>query len=435
MSEPVLECVNPFEAACICGGSHMPCWPRPDTACCDRLEPADPTPEQTTRIERMLQVSNEIIWRLSGKQFGACPVTVRPCRQACTDTPTWGYWSGHLWTPVLDNGSWFNTKCGKCGPTGCSCTELCEVDLPGPVLEVLEVKLDGVVLNPDSYRVDNFRKLVRTWVLGPLSGPTSLASVNVGEAFWCDPSPAPDSTPGFDAPVAGCYAPNVSNPAFYWGGASTAAATYAASSVNTALVAFFNNEYPTGATYNFGAVGPVLTAGQSMLSSEAPDGSFMRVTVLAGQATRVNTPFTWEVLPGTRIQMERLGRDYGAACSWPTCQDLNKPDTEEGTWSVRYRRGQAVPQAGLWASGLLACQLLKACDEDKECALPANAQRIARQGVTVELTPVLIKAGKFATGIPEVDLWLQSVNPYQSGSPSRVFSVDRSAPRTQTWPC
>lgn len=294
MTEPVLECLNPWETACLCGGRHMPCWPRPDTSCCDRLNPTSPTPEQTARIERMLWVSTEIIWRLSGKQFGACPVTARPCRQTCADRPSYGYWSGSTWTPVLQDGSWFNLRCDYCrSRTGCSCSELCEVNLPGPIAEIIQVKVDGGVLDPSEYRVDNARKLVRT--------------------------------------------------------ATTVSAT--------------------------------------------------------------------------------------APKCWPTCQELARADTEVGTFSVTYRRGQAVPQGGLWAAGLLACELLKACDGDKDCALPQNAQRISRQGVTVDLTEILVSAGNFATGVPEIDLWLESVNPYKSKAPSRVYSLDRPAPRIQTWPC
>lgn len=436
MSQPVLECVNPWETECLCGAKHMPCWPRPDTSCCDRLEPVDPTPEVTARIERMLHVATEIIWRLSGKQFGACPVTVRPCRQSCADRPSYGYWSGMLWTPVLDEGTWFNLKCDTCfgNASGCACSELCEVDLPGPVAEILDVKLDGEVLPSWMYRVDNHRKLVRTGQLVPLAGPTSLATVQIGAVReWCDPSPTPDATTDFTALGNGCYSGDTTNPTFQWNAAASAEATYSPASTNVSTVAFFNGFYPAGIAYDFGAVGQVLNAGESLLSDEAADGSYMRVTVLAGQATRVGTPYSWDVVQGTRIRMERLGRSEGGC--WPKCQELAKADTEDGTFSVRYRRGQAVPQGGLWAAGLLACQLLKACDADEECALPANAQRIARQGVTVELTPVLIDAGKFATGIPEVDLWLQSVNPYQAKAPSRVYSVDRPAPRTMTWPC
>lgn len=38
------------------------------------------------------------------------------------------------------------------------------------------------------------------------------------------------------------------------------------------------------------------------------------------------------------------------------------------------------------------------------------------------------------TGIPGVDLWIRSVNPYGLASPSRVLSPDLRRPRTQQWP-
>lgn len=295
MSTPVLECFGDWESTCLCG-SHGPCWPRPDTSCCDRLEPASPPAALAATIERTLHVATEILHNLSGRQFGACPVLVRPCRLPRTDRPRYyGYWSGMNWMPVLNAGTWFNVRCDYCpSGTACSCSNLCEVILPGPVAEVIQVKRDGLVLDPSEYRIDNHRRLVRT-----------SATVSAGGALGC----------------------------------------------------------------------------------------------------------------------------------WPTCQELSKPDTEAGTFSVAYRLGKPVPQAALWAAGVLACQIMKACDGDAECALPLNAQRIARQGVTVELTPMLVKPGEFNTGLPEVDMWLQSVNPYQSKMPSRVYSVDRPAPRQSTWPC
>lgn len=437
MSEPVLECVNPWDTSCHCGASHLPCWPRPDTSCCDRLAPENPTAEQTARIERMLHVATGIVWRLSGKQFGACPRTVRPCRQSCADRPTYGYWSGNQWMPILDNGKWFNIPCGTCfqNAVGCGCSELCEVDLPAPVTEILEVKLDGEVLQPWMYRVDNARKLVRVGQFVPVSGPTSLGTVQVG-GQWCDVSPAPTATTDFAPPVGGCYTGTETNPSFQWASASMSEATFAAGSPSNASAAFYNGNYPDGQPYDFteeGPVGTVLGAGESITSAALPDGSFMRVTVIGGQATRVGTPYTFDVVPGTRLRMERLGRGPGGC--WPKCQELALADTEPGTFSVTYRPGSPVPQGGLWAAGRLACELLAACDESEECALPANAQRIARQGVSVELTPLLIKADAFNTGIPEVDLWLTAVNPYKSKMPSRVFSVDRPQPRSTTWPC
>lgn len=286
MSQPVLECVNDWVNDCLCGRSHMPCWPRPDTSCCSDLDTTGKTEEQVALIERMLHVSTEIMWRLSGKKYGACPVTVRPCKDDCgSSRQGYTWWNGIRWMPYLDNGVWFNDPCSIC-KTGCSCSELCEITLPGPVDSIVSVMVDGITVPPEQYRVDDGRKLVR------------------------------------------------------------------------------------------------------------------------------------------------LGDDC-----WPTCQDMNKPTTEVGTMAVTYRKGEAVPQGGLWAAGLLACQLIKACSAAADCALPSNAQRIVREGVTLDLDPLLIDATGFRTGIAEVDLWLSAVNPYRSTEPSVIMSPDTPRPRVTTWPC
>lgn len=439
MSQPVLECNNPWETACNCGTRYAPCWPRPDTSCCDRLEPVNPTPEQTTRIERMLHVATEIMWRLSGKQFGSCPVTMRPCRQTCSGGTAYGYWSGSTWTPVLDGGRWYNEKCGKCAPSGCSCTEVCEVVLPGPISEVLEVKVDGVVLDPSEYRLDNARKLVRQFGIEPDGGFIRLfTSAQTGYDplnQWCDLTPPPDGSTG-SGPVepGGCYPSALNNPSWFWTDETSVTATYSADSPNATIASLTD---PAGGFYDFSNIpaNTVISPGTTVTSLLGPDGQFARFTVISGGVSKYfNTNYGFVIEPGAVIRMEKLIRTD--AC-WPTCQELGLPDTEPGTFSARVRPGAPVPQGGLWAAGLLACQLLAACDEGAECALPANAQRIARQGVTVELTPVFVdrEAGGFNTGIAAVDLWLESVNPYKAKMPSRVFSVDRPAPRVQTWPC
>jgi hypothetical protein len=43
----------------------------------------------------------------------------------------------------------------------CSCTRLEQVELPYPVADVTQVKVDGVILDPSAYRVDEWRYLVR----------------------------------------------------------------------------------------------------------------------------------------------------------------------------------------------------------------------------------------------------------------------------------
>jgi hypothetical protein len=132
-----------------------------------------------------LQVASEVLWGMSGRQFGVCTLTVRPCRRDCFDSAWWAVnpWStyGGYPMPVLHAGQWFNITCGSCQGE-CSCATLSEVMLPGPVVEVTEVKVDGVPLvkNVD-YRVDDWRILVRLggaeW---PLCNNLNLADTEVG---------------------------------------------------------------------------------------------------------------------------------------------------------------------------------------------------------------------------------------------------------------
>lgn len=107
------------------------------------------------------EIATEVLYGLSGRQFGLCERTVRPCRASCYDG-TWGSIgvdSGMYPQPALLHGQWYNLTCGSCSGD-CSCTEISEVALPGPVHDVTEVKIDGVVLNPALYRLDDWRLLV-----------------------------------------------------------------------------------------------------------------------------------------------------------------------------------------------------------------------------------------------------------------------------------
>lgn len=111
-----------------------------------------------------LATATEILWALSGRQFGTCSATFRPCRRDCADAP-WGWtelFPGNRWLqPALIGGQWFNIVCGGCAGN-CSCALVSEIILPSPVNEITEVKVDGVTLDIDAYRVDNSRFLIRT---------------------------------------------------------------------------------------------------------------------------------------------------------------------------------------------------------------------------------------------------------------------------------
>jgi hypothetical protein len=113
-----------------------------DPDCCDL-----PDDTEQELIDKWQAVSSEILFAASGRRYGLCEVTVRPCLRRC------GGGSG-LPTPYKDGeGEWRNfATCGCVGD--CSCVELCEIVLDGPVDSVTEVLIDGEVLEADAYRLD-----------------------------------------------------------------------------------------------------------------------------------------------------------------------------------------------------------------------------------------------------------------------------------------
>lgn len=146
-----------------------PCEPWPiDWSCCDVPDDTEPA-----ALNRWAMAATTILWRLSGMRWGpSCPHTVRPCRRSCLTgapvTPHWGSAGG--WVPYMDaSGTWRNASICGC-VSDCSCTELCEITLDGPVYDIIDV-IDGeeTLTRPDpeqgvigDYRVDAPNLLVRT---------------------------------------------------------------------------------------------------------------------------------------------------------------------------------------------------------------------------------------------------------------------------------
>lgn len=121
---------------------------------------ANATADQKTFATR---IASELLWRLSGRRFGLCPATVRPCRSSCQQRGLAGWWppgSDVAFYPVLSGGVWLNAVCGTCR-SDCSCSALCEIALPGPVDSVTEVRVDGQLVDPALYAVHDHRILVR----------------------------------------------------------------------------------------------------------------------------------------------------------------------------------------------------------------------------------------------------------------------------------
>lgn len=153
---PVIDVVIPGSVSPT--NPDMPCSWALDTTCVANWATVPPA-VQTAATEWAVQ----ILWALSGRQYGACSVTLRPCGPRCGNS--FGYLAfpvssggnsggmGPWMVPWIDAGIWRN--CGCAG--GCSCHAPCEIGLPGPVYAIDEVRVDGVVLDPSAYRVDLMR--------------------------------------------------------------------------------------------------------------------------------------------------------------------------------------------------------------------------------------------------------------------------------------
>lgn len=125
-------------------------------ACCDADDSSDGSIFDTVALE-----ASELLYMLSGRLYaGECERTVRPCNTRCSCN--WQVLSrGHIvwydwYSGYYGPGSWF------CDSSPCGCTPLSTVWLAGyPVQAISEVKIDGAVIDPATYRLDRNRFLVR----------------------------------------------------------------------------------------------------------------------------------------------------------------------------------------------------------------------------------------------------------------------------------
>jgi hypothetical protein len=98
---------------------------------------------------------------------------------------------------------------------------------------------------------------------------------------------------------------------------------------------------------------------------------------------------------------------------WPSCQQLDLPATETGTFAVTYIHGQDPPYTAQLAAQELACEVYKSCTTD-DCALPKGTTRIVRQGIVIEKLAFSawgLQDGIWRTGLENVDAFLNSFNP------------------------
>lgn len=113
---------------------------------------------------------------------------------------------------------------------------------------------------------------------------------------------------------------------------------------------------------------------------------------------------------------------------FPETQDLSKPDTAVGTWSITYSRSYPVGVGAKMAVGYLAMEFSKACQPRQKCSLPRGVTNVVRNGVSFSVEAGLFPGG--LTGIDIVDQFILKWAP--AGSPLRnatVFNPRESSPR------
>lgn len=105
------------------------------------------------------ELAVNVLWALTGRVFGLCDQTVRPCFGPREQGTTYRGSGGGYWWPGLISGTWFDGACG-CS-AGCDCVGPSEVALPGPVASITEVWVDGQELDAAAYKIRNSRWLLR----------------------------------------------------------------------------------------------------------------------------------------------------------------------------------------------------------------------------------------------------------------------------------
>lgn len=142
------------------GGATMgPCgWTIPDPLCSDTWAAVPANVKSAARDYAAL-----VLWGATGREFGLCEITVRPCGYRKCGSDLWNWWGfswqSGTWMPYIWQGQWFN---GCACPGTCCCDPECAIRLSGDVEEILEVLIDGVPVDPDTYFVYDKTWLVRT---------------------------------------------------------------------------------------------------------------------------------------------------------------------------------------------------------------------------------------------------------------------------------
>ena len=151
-----------------------------DETCLPDLPPVGSTdPSYAAAVLSMdaaKDVAVQVLWALSGRQYGVFKTVVRPCPE------NYPSWMQREWFPreysvyALYDSGWFTTGCGCIG----SCVETgpSAVHLPGPVSAITSVTIDGAVIPSSGYVLEGdvlYRAGAAWWPSQDLSKPVTMA--------------------------------------------------------------------------------------------------------------------------------------------------------------------------------------------------------------------------------------------------------------------
>lgn len=109
------------------------------------------------RQETALALASSFLWAATGRQYGVCPVTVRPNQSGGHEVAYQAYpvlagtdGLGVPGGPFLFGGRWFNAGCAS----ACCGNQACAIVLRGPVASVDEVLVGEEEIPASAYRVD-----------------------------------------------------------------------------------------------------------------------------------------------------------------------------------------------------------------------------------------------------------------------------------------
>lgn len=114
-----------------------------------------------------------------------------------------------------------------------------------------------------------------------------------------------------------------------------------------------------------------------------------------------------------------LVRDDGG--TWPTEQTGRRGTS--GSWEVTYRHGIPVPTAGAVATGVLACEIAMALEDDDACSLPQRTKTYTNHaGLTIGFIDPMEFLEDGLTGLYVPDQWIRRENPHGIVRRARAYS-------------